>query len=133
MFVSLSGEMGFAAGVERFVRVAHRLRSAAPEHDLEIDGFQAVIDVAVDDTGRAGGAFPRAQALVDPAAAFVFEENRQEALIRPRRYGCLLVIGFITPKRPGDAYHGGGGWVPSGGGNGAAAACGRTMGFVVPH
>jgi hypothetical protein len=32
-------QMGIALGVKRFVGVAHCLRPAAPEHDLENDGF----------------------------------------------------------------------------------------------
>jgi hypothetical protein len=43
--------MGVAAAIEIVVGIAHRLGTAAPEHDLDIGGFEAVILIAVNDSG----------------------------------------------------------------------------------
>src|SRR5262249_62229321 len=55
-------EVGIAALVEVLVGVAHGLGLAASEHDLEVDRFEAVVLIAVDDAGGTRDAFPRPEA-----------------------------------------------------------------------
>src|SRR5258708_2915245 len=50
--------MRFAPPVELDIGVPHRLRTAAAEHDLEVDRLHALVLIAVDDPGRTGDAFP---------------------------------------------------------------------------
>src|SRR3954470_15220619 len=66
--------------VERVVRVAHRLGARAAEHDLEVHRLQALVDVAVDHTRRAGDAFPRPELDIDALAALVLDEGGKVAL-----------------------------------------------------
>src|SRR5215469_1657305 len=72
--------MRVAAAVEVVIGVAHRLGTAAPEHDLHIDRLQAVVVETVNDPGRASDAFPWPELAADLPAGFVFEEHRQIAL-----------------------------------------------------
>src|SRR5262249_59923835 len=73
-------EMRVAPLVELLVSVAHGLGFAAPQHDLEIDGLETVVLVAVDHTGRARDAFPWAQAGGGALATFVVDKHRDVAL-----------------------------------------------------
>src|SRR4029077_6682651 len=66
--------------IEIAVGVAHGVRRGAPEHHLEIDGLEAVVDVAVDDAGRAGDALPFPEPRLNPVARLVLEEDGQEAV-----------------------------------------------------
>src|SRR5215475_3504882 len=50
------------------IGVAHGFRLAATEHDLEVDGLEAVVLVAMNDAGRTGDAFPGAEARGDAIA-----------------------------------------------------------------
>src|ERR1700751_3464297 len=68
-------EMGGAALEQPVVGIAHRLRLAAAEHDLEIHRLQAVVLIAVDPAGRARHAFPRAEPRGDALAALVLDEH----------------------------------------------------------
>src|SRR5689334_2367933 len=71
--------MGVAALVELLVGVAHRLRAGAAEHDLEIDRLEAVVDVAVNDAGRAGDALPGPETRLEAAAGLVLDKDVEEA------------------------------------------------------
>jgi hypothetical protein len=57
--------VGVAALVEIAVGIAHCLRLAAAEHDLEPYRLEAFILKAVNDAGRTGDAFPRAELSAD--------------------------------------------------------------------
>src|SRR5215469_18138372 len=72
--------MRLAAAVELVIGVAHRLRTAAAEHDLHIDRFETVVLKAVNDPGRAGDAFPRAQLAAHLPPVFVLEKDGQISL-----------------------------------------------------
>ena len=67
--------MRVLALVKLIIGIAHRIRLAAAEHDLEINRFKRVILIAVDDTGRAGNAFPRPKPGRDAPAAVVLDED----------------------------------------------------------
>src|SRR5258708_31045497 len=56
--------------VKLLLRITHGFRLAAAEHDLEVDGLQAVVLVAVNDAGRAGDALPGSEARGEAATAF---------------------------------------------------------------
>jgi len=73
-------QMGVAAVVEVFIGVAHRVGAALAEHDLEIDRFEAFVLEAVDHAGRAGDAFPRAEAAPELMPVLVLDEHRQDPL-----------------------------------------------------
>src|SRR4029077_4705192 len=66
--------------VEVLVGVAHGLGLGAPDHDLKVDRLQAIVLVAVDDTGRTCDAFPRTQPGGEALAAFVLDKNVEVAL-----------------------------------------------------
>src|SRR5690348_6042266 len=66
--------------IEILVRISHRLRAAASEHDLEINGFEAVIHIAMNDAGRTGNAFPLSQPPRDAPALLVLEKHGEIAL-----------------------------------------------------
>src|SRR5215471_5128730 len=72
--------MRFAAAVEFVIRIAHRLRAPAAEHDLHIDRLEAVVLEAVNDPGRTGDAFPGPEFAADPPPVFVLEKDRQISL-----------------------------------------------------
>src|SRR6516162_11358364 len=92
--------MRLAAPVELFIGIAHRFGTAAPEHDLHVDRFEAVVLEAVDDPGRAGDAFPWAQLAADPPPVFVLEEDRQTALQHEEDLLDLVrVRGIALPRR----------------------------------
>src|SRR5882672_3157049 len=66
--------------IKLLVRIAHGLRLAAAEHDLEVDGLQAVILVAVNDAGRTGDALPGSEARGDAVAGFILHEHVEKPL-----------------------------------------------------
>src|SRR3954470_15614501 len=72
--------MRAALGEQLVVGIAHHVGLAAAEHDLEIDRLEAAVVVAMDDAGRAGDAFPRAEARGQALARFVLDEDIEEAL-----------------------------------------------------
>src|SRR5262249_48383328 len=53
---------------------------AAAEHNLEVDGLQAVVLVAVDDAGRTGDALPGSEARGDAVAGFILHEHVEQPL-----------------------------------------------------
>src|SRR6516225_10591191 len=63
--------------VELVVRIAHRVRTTAPEHHLKIDRLEAFVLVAVNDTRWAGNTLPRPERPADPPPAFIFDKDSQ--------------------------------------------------------
>ena len=82
--------------VKLLVRIAHRLRLAATEHDLEIDRLQAVVLIAVDDARRAGDAFPRAEARGDAPAGFVLHEHVEKPLQHEEAFLDFMGVGGVA-------------------------------------
>src|SRR5258708_27946336 len=66
--------------VKLLVRIAHGLRLAAAEHDLEVDRLQAVVLVAVNDAGRARDALPGSEARGDAVAGLILDEHVHKPL-----------------------------------------------------
>src|SRR5215470_14522279 len=66
--------------VKLIVGIAHRIRLAAAEHDLEIDRFKRVILITMDNSGRTRNALPRPEPRRDPPAAFVLDKDIEQAL-----------------------------------------------------
>src|SRR5215471_10897311 len=73
-------QMGIALLVKLLVGVAHGLRLAASEHDLDIDRLEAGVLVAVNDAGGATDALPWTQPGVEALAALVLDEDIEIAL-----------------------------------------------------
>src|SRR5215470_7213469 len=69
-----------AAFVKLLIRITHGFRLSAAEHDLEVDGLQAVVLVAVNDAGRTGDALPGAEARGDAVAGFILYEHVEKPL-----------------------------------------------------
>src|SRR5229473_5885088 len=90
-------QMIAAALVKLLVRIAHGFRLAAAEHDLEVDGLQAVVLVAVNDAGRAGDALPGSEARGEAVAGFILHEHvekplqHKEALLDFVGVGCVAL------------------------------------------
>ena len=53
-------QMRGAPTIELVIGIPHRLGAAASQHDLKIDRLEALVLITVNDTWRAGNAFPRA-------------------------------------------------------------------------
>src|SRR5262249_31215940 len=78
---ALSGvQMRVAPTVQLVVRIPHGLGAGLAQHHLEVHRLQALVDVAVDDAGRAGDTFPRPEAYVEPPARLVLDERSEVAL-----------------------------------------------------
>ena len=70
--------MLLAPAIEIVVGIAHGLRRGAPQHDLEIYGFEAVVDIAVDHAGRAADALPLSEPRLDALPGLVLEKDGEE-------------------------------------------------------
>src|SRR5215471_3018339 len=92
-------QMVVASLVELLVRIAHGLRLAATEHDLEIDGLQAVVLVAVNDASRTGDALPRAEARGDAVAGLILHEYVQKALQHEEAFLDFMGVGCVALAR----------------------------------
>src|SRR5262244_2384457 len=92
-------EMGIAALVEVLVGVAHGLRLAASEHDLEVDRLEAVVLIAVDDAGGTRDAFPRPETGGEALAALVLDEDVEIALEHEEALFDLVGVGGIALSR----------------------------------
>src|SRR5262245_57583961 len=66
--------------VEFLVGVAHGFGLGASDHDLEIDRLEAVVLIAVDDTGGTGDALPGTEPGGEALAALVLDEHVEIAL-----------------------------------------------------
>src|ERR1700688_2160916 len=88
--------MGVSLLVELFVRIAHGLRLAAPEHHLEIDRREAVVLIAVNDPGRTGDAFPGAEPRGQALAAFVLDKDVEETLQHEEDLLDLMGVGRVA-------------------------------------
>src|SRR5580658_2945387 len=73
-------EMLVAPLIELVVGVTHGLGPPAAEHDLDVDGREAGVLVAVDDAGRTSDAFPWAESRGQPLAGFILDEDVEKAL-----------------------------------------------------
>src|SRR5262249_14428751 len=83
----------------------HGLGPPAAEHDLEVDRLEAVVLVAVDHTGRARDAFPRAEARRDALAVLFLDAHveiavqHEEALLDLVRMGSVALSGLDIHDR----------------------------------
>src|SRR5262249_18988956 len=108
--------MRVAPLVELLVGVAHGLGFAAPQHDLEIDGLETVVLVAVDHAGGARDAFPWPQAGSDALAAFVFDKHveitlkHEEALFHLVRMRGISLSPLPVHDRQGEVFRRADGW-----------------------
>src|SRR6185437_5753345 len=73
-------QMRAAAAIELVIGIAHGLGLGGAEHHLEIDRLKAFVLIAMDDTGRAGDAFPGSETARFAASAFIFDEDGEIAL-----------------------------------------------------
>src|SRR5262245_36670783 len=109
--------MRVAPLVELLVGVAHGVGLAAPQHDLEIDGLETVVLVAVDHAGGARDAFPWAQAGGDAFATFVFDKHVEIALEHEEAlFDLVRVRGISLPRlhvhdRQGDVFRRDDAWI----------------------
>jgi hypothetical protein len=67
-------EVCIASLVQLFVGVAHCFRLCPAEHNLKINWLEAVVDVTMNDTGRAGNAIPRPQRALYASPFLVLHE-----------------------------------------------------------
>src|SRR3982074_2757734 len=91
--------MRVAALVELVVGIAHGVRLAAAEHDLEIDRPEAVILIAVDHPRRARDAFPWAEPRGQALAALVLDEDVEKALQHEEAFLDLVGMGGVALAR----------------------------------
>src|SRR5260370_28807882 len=99
--------MGGAAAVELVVGAAYRVGAALAGHDLEVDRFQALVLEAVDHSGRAGDAFPGAEAPPQLMPGLVLDEHGQDALQDEEHLLDLVGMGGVAlPRRAIDAAQG---------------------------
>src|SRR5262252_10600454 len=98
-YYSLCGarsEVLVAPLVKLLIRIAHGLGLAAAEHDLEVDGLQAVVLIAVDDAGGATDAVPRTEPRGDAPAGFVLHEHVEKSLQHEEALFDLMGVGRIA-------------------------------------
>src|SRR5438045_7373134 len=72
--------MLLAPAIEIVVGIAHSLRRGAAQHDLEVNGLEAIVDIAVDHAGRAGDALPLSEPRLDALPGLVLEEDGEEPI-----------------------------------------------------
>src|SRR3954470_23320409 len=78
------------------VGIAHRVGLAAAEHDLEIDGLEAGILIAMDHAGRAGDAFPGAEPGGEAPARLILDEDIEEALQHEKTFLDLMGVRGVS-------------------------------------
>src|SRR5260370_21107808 len=72
--------MLLAPAIELVIGIADGRRGVAPKHDLEVDGLEAVVDIAVDLAGRARDALPLSEPRLDAVSRFVLEKDGEEPI-----------------------------------------------------
>src|SRR5665213_290347 len=85
--------------VELVVSITHGLWLATTKHYLEIHRFKAVVVVSVNDTGRAGNAFPRPQALDDLVSALIFHKDVEMPLQHKETFFHFMRMRSVTLPR----------------------------------
>src|SRR5919201_1604884 len=85
-----------APPVELLIGITHRLRARLAEHNLKINRLEALVDIAVDDAGRAGDAFPGPELDVDAPAAFVLDERGEITLQHEEHFLDLVRMRRIS-------------------------------------
>ena len=100
------GQMRTSTFKKRVVRIAHCFGSGLAEHNLEIDRLEAVVLIAVDDAGRAGDAFPRAEPLRKALAGFVLDEDIEMTLaeITAHEEECKRLLAGLAEKQSAAAH-----------------------------
>src|SRR5215468_5133589 len=88
-----------AAFVKLLIRITHGFRLSAAEHDLEVDGLQAVVLVAVNDASRTGDALPGAEARGDAVAGFILHEYVEKPLQHKEALLDFMGVGRVALAR----------------------------------
>lgn len=85
--------------VQLIVGITHRLRSAAPQHHLKINGLQTVVFVAMNHAGWTGNALPWPESLGNLSAIFVLNEDIEMSLKHEENLFNLMGVRRIALAR----------------------------------
>src|SRR5690242_2521029 len=89
-------QMCIAVLVEFVIGITHGLGPRPSEHHLEINGFETLVLVAVNDAGRAGDAFPWSEDPADAISGLILDEHHQISTQYEENFLHFMGVGSVS-------------------------------------